>query len=757
MIQNMERINELKRPNRFPDLYRPFSSSTSPSTSLVPVKPKSIRKILAFDLEWSLNKDEYGEYPILAASFCDSQSYNQAFLLEDFMGGRNNRKVAEKSLLFKIVSIINKYDWSIGFYSTGVRAYNPTKGKVMGRDSDLIQLYRRLVRYNLKSPIYISDRTNLPYLVGENKNHVHLDAYKLFSNQVIKTSVYNGAYTSNDLDTISRVILGNDKGGKHEGLSGPTFESIMDLEQKRDYVLQDAKLLMDCVSNNNYELLKVMNSLSLLTGIPFKTICNSKGVTKIWTTIIDDLVKKELLNIDGVSGSDNEVLRYEALSNYYFGQQPRQKYIDEAVEILNNRQHDGPRYTGGWVFEHPNSGEYRNVHVFDITSLYPTMIVNNNISFETVDCSCCTNNPLAKIPDQIFDGTDGINQHTCIKYSEILTRQIETYMSKRIEYKTRSKEVENSEQAREYEIISNAYKILINSAYGQLGHMYSKYENIEAAELVTRYGRYIIKQCVKIAEDMFGWNIIYGDTDSIFVNSAITEVDKQLFIDVCNLQLNVNMDLDKVYDKLLISGKKNYVGVSSKKVVIKGLAGKKSDRCSWVKNAFKQMLNDYTNDINPCIKLRDEIRKLETGELENPEQQLMIVKNLNKDVDEYKVNVVQKLIGAEKNLEDGDAIRYYLADSTKENNFKKYSENVTQVSMKEYKKQLINAVKPVLRLLGYDIQKEIDIIALHDSTMTQQQSSVISPRLQIRSMSLKKKVKNMRTRTGIEKCQLIQI
>ena len=370
--------------------------SSSSSSSLVPVKPEPIKKILSFDLEWSLNKDEHGEYPILAAGFSDSQGYNQAFLLEDFLGDRENRKAAEKSLLFKIVSIINKYDWSIGFYSTGIRAYNPMKGKAIGRDSDLIQLHRRLVRYGLESPIYINDHTNLPYLVGKNRNHVHLDAYKLFSNQVIKTSVYNGAYTSNDLDTISRVILGSDRGGKHEGMSGLTFETIVDLEEKRNYVLQDAKLLMDCVSNNNYEILKVMNSLSLLTDIPFKTICNSKGVTKIWTTILDDLVKKELSNIDGINGSDDEVLRFEVLSSYYIREQPRQKYVVEEVENLDNEHSDSPRYIGGWVFEHPNPGKYKNIHVFDITSLYPTMIVNNNISFETVNCACCTKNMLAR-------------------------------------------------------------------------------------------------------------------------------------------------------------------------------------------------------------------------------------------------------------------------------------------------------------------------------------------------------------------------
>jgi DNA polymerase I len=756
MIQETRGVDKLQQFDRFSDL------QVSPS-SLVPVKPKPIKKILSFDLEWSLDKDEHGEYPILAAGFSDSHGYNQAFLLEDFLGGRNNRKAAEKSLLFKIVSIINGYDWSIGFYSTGFRAYNPTKGKVMGHDSDLIQLHKRLIRNNLESPIYISEHTNSPYLVGKNRNHVHLDAYKLFSNQVIRNSVYNGVYTSNDLDTISRVILGSDRGGKHEGLGGSTFETITVLEEKRNYVLQDAKILMECVSNNNYELLKVMNSLSLLTDIPFKTICNSKGVTKIWTTILDDLVKKELTNIDGVNGSDNEVLRYEILSEYYIRQQPQQqKYVAEGVEKLSNEQHDGPRYIGGWVFDQPNPGEYKNIHVFDVTSLYPTMIVNNNISFETIDCSCCTNNSLAKIPSQIFDGIHDVNQHVCLKNDGILTKQIEAYMNKRIEYKQRSKEVDSSEQAREYKIISNAYKILINSAYGQLGHKHSKYENIKAAELVTRYGRYTIKQCIKIAEDMFGWTIIYGDTDSIFVSSIVSEIDKQLFIDICYLQLNVNMDLDKVYDKLLISSKKNYVGVTGKKLVAKGLAGKKSDRCSWVKNAFKYMLNNYKNDINPCIKLRDEIRKLEAGMLENPEQQLMIVKNLNKDVEDYKVNVVQKLIGTMKNLENGDSIRYYLADSTKENDYKKYTENVAEISTKEYKKQLINAVKPVLRLLGYDIQKELDITisaTSHHSISTEKQlsSTVTKPQSQARMVSLKVKVKNIRARTGTEKYQLIQI
>ena len=702
------------------------------AASLVKLRNTDIAKILAFDLEWSLDKDEFGENRILAAGFYDSVGRKEVYLLEDFLPGSSeeNKKIAEKSLLARITNIINHYDWSIGFYSTGIRAYNSIKNRVQGRDSDLIQLHRRLERYGLHSPIRLGRMTDIPYIVGENNNHTHLDAYRIFSNQVIRISVYNGAYNSNDLDTISRAILGNPKdgyrrlvttAGKYKGLSGSIFESLTSEHEKKRYVLQDAILLMNCIAHNNYEILKVLNSLANLTGLPFRDVCNSRGVTKIWTPILDTIVEKEISSLSDVEGDD--VVRSNTLIGYLdkkiVYKEKRKVQLEREFEDIQNlekqykdegeRRQDRKlsRYIGGWVME-PIPGEYRNVMVFDITSLYPTIIVNNNISFETVDCICCVDNPYALVPGDIFDTKT--DRHICTKYTGILTRQISEYMRKRIEYKQRAKEILNinKEQAREFDILSNAYKILINSAYGQLGHKFSKYENVNAAELVTRYGRYIIKQCIHIAREIFRWDIIYGDTDSIFINkgNGISQNDIKRFKDTCKTQLNVNMDLDKVYNKLLITGSKNYIGVTrdNNKLIIKGLAGKKSDRCLWVRNAFKQMLEDYKNGINPCIKLRCEILKLENGKLENIENQLLIYKNLNKNVDEYKVNVIQKLIGTDRNLQAGDTARYYISDTDR-----KYTYDYNEISKKEYRKQLISTVKPVLGVLGYDVRKELEL------------------------------------------------
>jgi DNA polymerase elongation subunit (family B) len=45
----------------------------------------------------------------------------------------------------------------------------------------------------------------------------------------------------------------------------------------------------------------------------------------------------------------------------------------------------------------PKQGMYHNVVVVDAASLYPTMAIHYNISFDTVNCKCCKKNPRAKI------------------------------------------------------------------------------------------------------------------------------------------------------------------------------------------------------------------------------------------------------------------------------------------------------------------------------------------------------------------------
>ena len=245
----------------------------------------------------------------------------------------------------------------------------------------------------------------------------------------------------------------------------------------------------------------------------------------------------------------------------------------------------------------------------------------------------------------------------------------------------------------------------------------------------------------------------------LFIDSAITPEDTKVFIDTCKRRLNVEMDLDKTYSKLLITGAKNYLGVlkDSKELVVKGLAGKKSDRCLWVRNCFKQMLEDYRDDIDPCIKLRKELHKLEFGRLPNAENQLIIFKTLSKNPEEYKINTVQKLMGLSKNLEEGDTIRYYMVEGNKETGNTKYTENISIASIKEYKRQLINTVKPILRLLNIDVIKQLeDYKKTRNKSMGEVAIEQMNNDHQL-SLEEKSKIKNIKPRKDLSQYETIQI
>lgn len=59
-------------------------------------------------------------------------------------------------------------------------------------------------------------------------------------------------------------------------------------------------------------------------------------------------------------------------------------------------------YTGGYVIE-PTKGYYQQpVYVLDVKSLYPTMMINQNISFDTVNCDCCKYDLEARVSPDIM-------------------------------------------------------------------------------------------------------------------------------------------------------------------------------------------------------------------------------------------------------------------------------------------------------------------------------------------------------------------
>jgi len=108
--------------------------------------------------------------------------------------------------------------------------------------------------------------------------------------------------------------------------------------------------------------------------------------------------------------------------------------IKRAILIPWNKSHpedfkDGNRLLladrGGFIYE-PKPGIHDWVGEIDFSSLYPTIMLKNNISGETVNCECCPDSPN-RVPEVDF--------HICRRSQGIVPTSLGVLLKKRAEYK----------------------------------------------------------------------------------------------------------------------------------------------------------------------------------------------------------------------------------------------------------------------------------------------------------------------------------
>jgi len=78
----------------------------------------------------------------------------------------------------------------------------------------------------------------------------------------------------------------------------------------------------------------------------------------------------------------------------------------------------------------------------------------------------------------------------------------------------------DSVKLQQLEIRQKAIKLTANSMYGCLGFGSSRFHAKAIAALITRTGRETLLRTKDIAENKLGFNVVYGDTDSIMINTG---------------------------------------------------------------------------------------------------------------------------------------------------------------------------------------------------------------------------------------------
>jgi DNA polymerase, archaea type len=140
-------------------------------------------------------------------------------------------------------------------------------------------------------------------------------------------------------------------------------------------------------------------------------------------------------------------------------------------------------YIGGAVIQ-PKKGFYHNLIVVDVASLYPTMAILYNISFDTVNCQCCKDNLKSNVDKTITKDCKIQKEYWICRHKEgSFPNKLKVFKEERLKQKNLGNQVKQL-----------ALKILINGGYGVFGSRYFKYYDPRVAELITAYGRYTLSK-----------------------------------------------------------------------------------------------------------------------------------------------------------------------------------------------------------------------------------------------------------------------
>ena len=328
-----------------------------------------------------------------------------------------------------------------------------------------------------------------------------LDYLELFK----KFGYSYGAQESYKLDHIAHTVLGERK-LSYDEFTGLHSLYKHDFQKFIDYNIKDVELVDRL--EDKMGLITLALTMAYRGGVNYS---DTLGTTAIWDSIL-----------------------YRDLSN-------------RGIIVPANGEKFKSEYPGGYV-KPPQVGMHDWVVSFDLNSLYPNIIVQWNMSPETiVEGDRLTMNPDIALTENHSNPNPeyalAANGVSFKKDKEgVLPKIIVDYYNERSIVKKKmlaaQQEKENADKSNKAEIyrierdISRyeneqmAIKILLNSLYGALGNKYFRYFDLRVAEGITLTGQTVIRWAEKSVNEFMNKvcstkdkdYVIAIDTDSVYVN-----------------------------------------------------------------------------------------------------------------------------------------------------------------------------------------------------------------------------------------------
>lgn len=288
-------------------------------------------------------------------------------------------------------------------------------------------------------------------------------------------------------------------------------------------------------------------------------------------------------------------------------------------------------YEGGLVLT-PKPGMHENVAALDFKSMYPNIMIAKNVSPDTYvppqeDVQPSRVNVAPEVGHRFRKEPPGF-------YKEVLTRLIGT----RDEVRKRLRALEpGSFEYRLLDARQRAIKVITNATYGYAGWLGARWYLKPVAEATAAWGRETIRNTMEMARQI-GLEVIYGDTDSIFIvydPAKVEALSKKV-----QEEIGLEMKPDKIYTRILFTeAKKRYCGLlPDGRLDIVGLEVIRGDWANAAKGVQETVLGILLRERSP-EKAAEFVRGYVTGLLGRkvPYHDLIIWKTLTKPIDEYKV------------------------------------------------------------------------------------------------------------------------
>ena len=466
---------------------------------------------------------------------------------------------------------------------------------------------------------------------------------------------------SYSLDNAAREILGKGKTITGDHRAEDIFKAFReDRERFIQYNLNDSQLVLEIL--DKLRLVELTVERSRLTGMPPDRVAAS-------IASFDFLYLSELSRRDIVAPT-------------------------VAQPVSSDVQ-----TTGGHVLD-PLPGLYRNVLIFDFKSLYPNIIRTFQID------------PLGLTSDASEEDAIVAPNGAAFKRVPGILPQLLDELFPRREAAKRAGDL----------VASQAIKILMNSFYGVLGTPACRFASPKLANAITGFGREILLWSKGRIED-YGYSVLYGDTDSLFVESSLEDPDaahalgsrlvaelnrdlSDYILQNWRVRSRLELEFEVLYRRLFLpairhgtaGARKRYAGLVQNQqvpeVVFTGMEFVRSDWTELAKRVQHELYLRLFSDRPVDSYLRQAVSELRAGAFD---ELLVYRKSLRKNLSAYTASTPPHVTAARKmTSKPGSVITYVITKKGPE----PANEQRSALDYEHYVQKQVRAVaEPVLTLL----------------------------------------------------------